>query len=159
MERLIPEFKRRGLRVSVVKHAHHRFDIDHPGKDSWRHRQAGAFEVVIASDRRLALMRELTPAMELSAHDLIAELDENIDWVMVEGFRHSNLPKVEIWRAVTEKPTLYPNDVLVLAVATDSPQALSSPPPTVLDLNDTAHIVTWLLKHGERFAYPPQRNV
>ena len=74
VERLIPVLKRAGLRVSVVKHAHHKFDIDHPGKDTWRHREAGAFEVVVASDRRLALMREFETPVELDVHQLIAEL-------------------------------------------------------------------------------------
>src|SRR5665213_1215762 len=81
VEGLIPIFKQRGQRVSVVKHAHHRFDIDHVGKDTWRHRQAGAFEVVVASDQRLALMREFERATALTVHQLIAELDDTVDWV------------------------------------------------------------------------------
>jgi molybdopterin-guanine dinucleotide biosynthesis protein len=87
LEQLIPALRRRGLRVSVVKHAHHRFDIDHPGKDSWRHRQAGAFEVVVASEHRLALMREYEQPCRLSVHQLLAELYEGVDWVLVEGFK------------------------------------------------------------------------
>jgi molybdopterin-guanine dinucleotide biosynthesis protein MobB len=99
VEQLIPALKLRGLRVSVVKHAHHNFDIDHPGKDTWRHREAGAFEVVVASDRRLALMREFEQPAQLSVHHLIAELYDGVDWVLVEGFKHSNLLKIEVWRA------------------------------------------------------------
>src|SRR5437870_3580917 len=91
VERLIPLLKQRGLRVSVVKHAHHKFDIDHPGKDTYRHRQAGAFEVVVASDKRLALIREFEQPAQLSVHQLIAELYEGVDWVLVEGFKHSDL--------------------------------------------------------------------
>ena len=91
VERLIPALKLRGLRVSVVKHAHHKFDIDHPGKDTYRHREAGAFEVVVASDQRLALMREFEQPAQLTVHHLIAELYEGVDWVLVEGFKDSNL--------------------------------------------------------------------
>src|ERR1700712_3756298 len=99
VERLIPVLKLHGLRVSVVKHAHHKFDIDHPGKDSFRHREAGAFEVLVASSRRLALMREYERESEPSIHHLLAELWEGVDWVLVEGFRHSDLLKLEVWRA------------------------------------------------------------
>ena len=104
VEQLIPRLRARGLRVSVVKHAHHRFDIDHPGKDTFRHREAGAFEVVIASGRRLALMREFEQAAELSVHHLLAELWDGVDWVLVEGFRGSDLPKIEVWRPATDQP-------------------------------------------------------
>ena len=94
VERLIPVLKLRGLRVSVVKHAHHKFDIDHPGKDTYRHREAGAFEVVVASDKRLALIREFEQPAQLTVHDLIAELHDGVDWVLVEGFKHSDLLKI-----------------------------------------------------------------
>src|SRR5512140_216629 len=127
VERLIPVLKLRGLRVSVVKHAHHQFDIDHPGKDSWRHRQAGAFETVIASSRRLALIREFEQPAQLTAHQVIAELYPGIDWVLVEGFKDSNLLKIEVWRADSGKPALYPEDPFIVALATDSPQALPEP--------------------------------
>src|SRR4029453_3539943 len=94
VERLIPALKLRGLRVWVVQHAHHKFDIDHPGKDTFRHREAGAFEVVVASDRRLALIREFEQPTQLGVHELIAELDAGVDWVLVEGFKHSDLQKI-----------------------------------------------------------------
>src|SRR6478735_11317311 len=98
VERLIPALKARGLRVSVVKHAHHNFDIDHPGKDTHRHRDAGAFEVVVASSKRLALMREFEQPAQLNVHHLLAELWDGVDWVLVEGFKSSNLLKIEVWR-------------------------------------------------------------
>ena len=98
VEKLIPVLKRLGQRVSVVKHAHHKFDIDHPGKDTYRHREAGAFEVVVASDKRLAVMREFEAPVELSVHQLLAEVLPVADWVLVEGFRHSDVLKIEIWR-------------------------------------------------------------
>src|SRR6185369_16260072 len=114
VENLIPALKLRGLRVSVVKHAHHKFDIDYPGKDTYRHREAGAFEVVVASSQRLALMREFEQPAQLTVHHLIAELYEGVDWVLVEGFKDSNLLKIEVWRAAAGKPALYMNDDFVL---------------------------------------------
>lgn len=157
VEKLIPALKLRGLRVSVVKHAHHKFDIDHPGKDSHRHREAGAFEVVIASSRRLALMREYERDHEPSVHHLIAELYEGVDWVLVEGFKSSDLLKIEVWRADNNKPVRYPDDDFIAAVATDAPSAL--PIPTGLDLlnlNDPDAVAEWLVAHGERFEYNPE---
>ena len=158
VERLIPALKMRGLRVSVVKHAHHNFDIDHPGKDTYRHREAGAFEVVVASDRRFALMREFERPAELSVHQLLAELYEGVDWVLVEGFKQSSLLKIEVWRATTGKPARYPDDDFIVAIATDSPGAL--PETTlrpVLDLNDPDAVAQWLVENGDRFDYDPER--
>ena len=157
-EQLIPALRQRGLRVSVVKHAHHQFDVDHPGKDTWRHREAGAFEVVAASDQRLVLMREFERPTELSVHQLLAELYEGVDWVLVEGFRHSDLLKVEIWRAPEAgqeaRPLLFPEDDFVAAIATklpaQLPQATGLP---VLDLDDAQAVADWLVHHGERFDY------
>ena len=154
VERLIPAFRLKGLRVSVVKHAHHRFDIDHPGKDTYRHREAGAFEVVVASDRRLALMREFEQDAQLSVHQLIAELYEGVDWVLVEGFKDSDVLKVEVWRAQANKPARYMDDDFVVAIATDSsaelPHATLRP---VLDLNDADAVVDWLIANEDRFDY------
>ena len=124
VEQLIARLRLAGQRVSVVKHAHHDFDIDQPGKDSWRHRQAGAFEVVIASDRRLAKIREFEVHADPTVHQLLAELVP-CDWVLVEGFKHADLLKIEVWRAATGKPAQYPSDPYVVAVSTDSPGAAS----------------------------------
>ena len=157
VESLIPALKMRGLRVSVVKHAHHKFDIDYPGKDTYRHREAGAFEVVVASSQRLALMREFEQPAQLTVHHLIAELYEGVDWVLVEGFKDSNLLKVEVWRGATGKPALYMNDDFVVAIATDSPARL--PEPTlrpVLDLNDPDAVAQWLTDNQARFEYDPE---
>jgi molybdopterin-guanine dinucleotide biosynthesis protein B len=158
VEQVIPELRLRGLRVSVVKHAHHSFDIDHAGKDTWRHREAGAFEVVAASDRRLALIREFEQPAELSVHQLLAELYQGVDWVLVEGFKDSDLPKIEVWRAPEPgqlaRPARYPDDCFIVAVATDAPRHL--PVPTqlpMLDLNAPAQVVDWLLQHAGRFEY------
>ena len=158
VERLIPVLKLQGQRVSVVKHAHHKFDIDHAGKDTYRHREAGAFEVVVASDKRLALIREFEQPTQLSVHHLIAELYEGVDWVLVEGFKHSDLLKIEVWRqpepGSVARPILFPEDDYICAVATDVPGAL--PHPTglpVFDLNDADAIGQWLLSSADRFEY------
>jgi molybdopterin-guanine dinucleotide biosynthesis protein B len=154
VEALIPALKARGQRVSVVKHAHHRFEMDHPGKDTWRHREAGAFEVVAASPQRLVLQREFEQNVELSVHHLIAELYDGVDWVLVEGYRDCNLPKLEVWRAASGKAACYPFDPFVVAMATDSPDRLPEPTQRpVLDLNRAADIADWLLGQGDRFVY------
>src|SRR5436190_2070518 len=126
VEQLIVRQRLAAHRVSVDKHAHHEFDIDHEGKDSWRQRQAGAFEVVIASNRRLAKIREFPALEEPTYEQLVAELVE-CDWVLVEGFKHAPLPKIEVWRAATGKPARYPFDPFVIALATDSEAALPTP--------------------------------
>lgn len=163
IEQLIPALRRRGLRVSVVKHAHHSFDMDHPGKDTWRHREAGAFEVVAASDKRLMLVREFEQPTEFTVHHLVAELRADVDWVLVEGFRHSDLPKIEVWRAPAPgqlaKQVLYPQDPFVAAVATDTPQALPIPTQLpVLNLNAPEQVVDWLLQQADRFEYDRQMH-
>jgi molybdopterin-guanine dinucleotide biosynthesis adapter protein len=153
VEQLIARLRLAGQRVSVVKHAHHDFDIDHPGKDSHRHREAGAFEVVIASDRRLAKIREFEVRTEPTVHQLIAELYE-CDWVLVEGFKHADVLKIEVWRAATGKPAQYPHDPYVVAISTDSADRL--PEPTglpLLDLNDPDAVVHFLLADPDRYEY------
>lgn len=160
VEQVIMALKQQGLRVSVVKHAHHNFDIDQPGKDTFRHRSAGAFEVVVASKHRLALMREFEQPAQLNVHHLIAELYSGVDWVLVEGFKSSDLLKIEVWRAPTDAyagmPALYPNDDFVVAIATDAPQNL--PQATmlaVLDLNDAPSVARYLIENAQRFDYNP----
>ena len=153
VEQLIVRLHLAGQRVSVVKHAHHDFDIDHEGKDSWRHRQAGAFEVVVASDRRLAKIREFPSTADPSVEQLIAELSE-CDWVLVEGFKNAALPKIEVWRPQTGKPVRYADDPFVMAIATDSAEAL--PVATglpVLDLNDADAIARFVLDNALRCEY------
>ena len=153
VEALILRLRRQGLRVSVVKHAHHGFDIDQPGKDSHRHRSAGAFEVVVASDRRLAKLREYDAPMEPTAHQLIAELLD-CDWVFVEGFKHADLPKIEVWRADHARRAHYPDDPFVVAVAADDATRL--PVPTglpVFDLNDPDAVAAFLLRDPARYDY------
>jgi molybdopterin-guanine dinucleotide biosynthesis adapter protein len=156
-EGLIRALKAHGLRVSVVKHAHKRFDIDVPGKDSYRHREAGAFEVVIANSHRMAKVREFDAEMEPTVHQLLAELVDcgHLHWVLVEGFKHAALPKIEVWRAAHGAPTLYAaGDPFVVALATDTPAALpASTGLPVLDLNQPQAIADFLLQDALRYEY------
>lgn len=157
IEQLIPLLRQQGLRVSVVKHAHHGLEPDQPGKDTWRHREAGAYEVVAASPQRMVLMREFERPTELTVHDLIRALHPGVDWVLVEGFRDCNLMKIEVWRASTGRAARYPDDPFVAAIATDSPGQL--PEPTlrpVLNLNDAPTVAAWLLDNEDRLEYVPE---
>lgn len=157
IERLIPAFRAQGLRVSVIKHAHHGLETDHPGKDTWRHREAGAYEVLAASPDRMVLQRSFEQPGERSVHELIPALHPGVDWVLVEGFRDSNLVKLEVWRAELGRPARYPDDPFVAAIVTDSPAQL--PETTlrpVLDLNDPQAVARWLAENGERFQYDPE---
>jgi molybdopterin-guanine dinucleotide biosynthesis protein B len=142
MTRLIPILTGRGLKVSTIKHAHHAFDIDQPGKDSWLHRQAGATEVLVASANRFALIHELRGAPEPSLAELVARLSP-ADIVLVEGFRHGAHPKIEIFRPELGKPPLYPDDPMIVAVA--APEPPDDLPLPWLPLNDADRIADFIL--------------
>jgi molybdopterin-guanine dinucleotide biosynthesis protein B len=118
LTRLIPHFNAQGLRVSVIKHAHHQFDVDMPGKDSWRHREAGAAEVLVASANRWALMHELRGAAEPRLPELLSKLSA-VDLVVVEGFKREPHRKIEVHRAANGKPLLFPDDPGIVGIATD----------------------------------------
>jgi molybdopterin-guanine dinucleotide biosynthesis adapter protein len=118
LTRLIPHLIARGLRVSVIKHAHHKFDVDVPGKDSWRHREAGAEEVLVASGTRWALMRELRGAPEPALADLLARMSP-VDLVVVEGYKAGPHRKIEVHRAANGKPLLFPDDPGIVGIASD----------------------------------------
>ena len=141
MERLVAEMVARGLRVSTVKHAHHSFDVDHPGRDSYRHRQAGAGAVLLASRNRVALMRELRGAGEPRLDDLLAMLAP-CDLVLIEGYKRDRHPKVEAFRAETGNALIAPGDPTIRAVASDVALDLDRP---VFDLNDTSAIAEFIL--------------
>lgn len=143
VEKLIPRFVRRGLRVSLVKHAHHNFDVDTPGKDSYRHRQAGASEILVTSSRRWVLMHELRGAQEPSFDEQVKRVSP-CDLLLVEGFKFAPIPKLEVWRKETGEALLHPNDPHIVAVATDA--RIESKLP-LLDLNDDAAIARFILKH------------
>src|SRR5664279_410351 len=118
LARLIPHLQAGGLRVSVIKHAHHSFDVDVPGKDSWVHRQAGAFEVLVSSGKRWALMHELRGAAEPRLRELLARLSR-VDLVVVEGFKSEPHRKIEVHRLANGKPLLFPADPAIAGIATD----------------------------------------
>lgn len=138
---LLPELRGRGLVVSTIKHAHHGFDLDKPGKDSWTHRQAGASEVMLVSGGRWALMREATEG-ECALGALLARMAP-ADLVLVEGFRASAIPKLEVHRAATGKPPYWPHDASILAVVTDQPETVED--RKALPLSDHVVIVDFIL--------------
>jgi molybdopterin-guanine dinucleotide biosynthesis protein B len=141
IEKLIPLFVKRGIHVSLIKHAHHSFDIDVPGKDSYRHRQAGAAEVLVTSSRRWVLMHELRGEQEPSFEDQVKHLSP-CDLLIVEGFKFAPIPKLEVWRAATGEGLLHPNDPHIVAVATDTRLETSLPQ---LDLNDHQGIAAFIV--------------
>ena len=120
IEKLVPILVREGLRVSLVKHAHHQFEVDTPGKDSYRHRQAGCTEVLVSSSRRWALMHELRGDAEPTLDEQLRHFSP-CDLVLVEGFKHDPIPRIEVHRAGGDQPLLFPRDPHVIAVATDEP--------------------------------------
>jgi molybdopterin-guanine dinucleotide biosynthesis protein B len=126
IEKLVPILVKGGLRVSLVKHAHHQFEVDQPGKDSFRHRQAGCTEVLVSSSRRWALMHELRGDAEPTLDELVARFSA-CDLVLVEGYKHDPIPRIEVHRVGGDRPLLFPRDPYVIAVATDEP--LDTPLP------------------------------
>lgn len=145
MVRLIPELTGRGLSVSTLKHAHHAFDVDQPGKDSYRHREAGAREVLVSSANRWVLMHELRGAPEASMEELMARLSP-VDLVLVEGFKRHAHPKLEVYRPAVGKPMLCTDDPFIVALATDRPEDVTARVP-VLDLDDVPAIADVILAH------------
>jgi molybdopterin-guanine dinucleotide biosynthesis protein B len=143
LEKVIPCLTGRGLKVSVIKHTHHGFDIDRPGKDSYRHREAGAHEVMIACGVRWALMKELRDGPEPCLDDLLSRL-EPCDLVLVEGFKREPIPKLEVYRPANGKPPLYPEWPDVVAVATEVP--LDTPLPQ-LPINDPEAVAAFIVAY------------
>jgi molybdopterin-guanine dinucleotide biosynthesis adapter protein len=142
LTRVIPYLLKDGLRVSVIKHAHHAFDVDVPGKDSWKHREAGAAEVLVSSTRRWALMHELRGAAEPRLPELLAKMSR-VDLVVVEGFKREPLRKVEVFRAANGKPFLFPDDPDIVGIATDTPVETALP---TAHLDDIEAVVAMMLK-------------
>jgi len=151
MTALIPEFVSRGITVSTLKHAHHAFDVDQPGKDSWRHRQAGAQEVMVSSPNRWALMHELRGAPEPSFEELVRRMSP-VDLLLVEGFKRYPHPKIEVYRPSLGKPLLHPEDAFIVAIATD--EALPALPLPWLPLSDAGAIADFILGRDERERWP-----
>lgn len=143
--KLIPCLRARGLRVSTLKHAHHGFDLDKPGKDSFVHRESGATEVIISSAKRWAILHELRGEEEWNMVDLVAKMSP-VDLVLVEGFKRDAFPKLEVHRTANGKPLLYPDDSHIVAVACDTP--LSDVKIPLVDLNEIDAIADLLLKQA-----------
>jgi molybdopterin-guanine dinucleotide biosynthesis protein B len=118
LTRVIPHLRERGLRISVIKHAHHTFDVDVPGKDSWRHREAGAEEVLVSSGHRWALMHELRGAREPRLPELLKKMSP-VDLVIVEGYKNEPHRKIEVYRADNGKPFLFPDDAGIVGIVSD----------------------------------------
>jgi molybdopterin-guanine dinucleotide biosynthesis adapter protein len=142
LTRVIPHLLKEGLRVSVIKHAHHAFDVDIPGKDSWRQREAGATEVLVSSARRWALMHELRGAEEPRLPELLARMSR-VDLVVIEGFKREPHRKIEVYRAANGKPFLFPDDPGVVGIATDT--AVETTLPTA-HLDDIEAIAAMMLR-------------
>ncbi len=142
--KLIPELARRQLRVATIKHAHHAFDIDKPGKDSYEHRAAGAIEVAISSVRRWAIVHENGPDPEPTLEQLVSRMSP-ADIVLIEGYKREPFPKIEVWRPDTGKPPLYPDDPTVIAVATNDKTLDISLP--ILPLDDVSAIASFIIEH------------
>jgi molybdopterin-guanine dinucleotide biosynthesis adapter protein len=143
IERVIPLVIARGLKVSLIKHAHHTFDVDQPGKDSYRHRQAGCMEVLVTSSRRWALVHELRGAPEPGLGEQLEHLSP-CDLVLVEGYKRERIPKLEVYRASVGEPLIHPHDENVVAVASDAPVQTSLPQ---LDINAPDAVADFILQH------------
>jgi molybdopterin-guanine dinucleotide biosynthesis protein B len=145
IKKLIPRLIARGISVSTLKHAHHGFDLDQPGKDSFFHRTAGATEVIISSAKRFAILHELRDEQEWDLPDLVAKMSP-VDLVLVEGYKRDAFPKLEIHRAANGKPLIHPEDPHIVAIASDT--ALPAAKVPVIDLDDIEAIADMLLKHA-----------
>lgn len=143
IEKVIPRLVMEGFRVSLIKHAHHEFDLDHPGKDSHRHRMAGATEVLVSSSQRWALMHELRGVTEPTLEEQLRHFAP-CDVVIVEGWKHHAMPKIEVHRKLSEKPLLFPNDTSVVAVASDESLATALPQ---FDLDDAEAVAQFIIKY------------
>lgn len=143
IEKLIPVFTARGLAVSLLKHAHHTFDVDQPGKDSYRHRHAGCQEVLVSSSRRWALMHELRGAPEPTLNELVMHISP-CDLLLIEGFKHEAIPKLEIYRNVVGEGFLHPQDRHIVAVASDSRVETALPQ---FELDDVKGIAAFIALH------------
>jgi len=143
--KLLPLLRSQGLRVGMLKHAHHAFDIDHPGKDGYELRKAGAEQMLIASSQRWALMVESPLSDDVSLIAMLDQLNRNaLDLILVEGFRHESFPKIELHRAALGKPLLFPEDDSIMAIACDAPVETDLP---LLDLNAPDVIATFILNY------------
>nr|WP_229753751.1 molybdopterin-guanine dinucleotide biosynthesis protein MobB [Amphritea balenae] len=151
LKKLLPELKASGIRVGVIKHAHHQFDIDHPGKDSYELRHSGADQVLICSSNRWALMVEENQGDMPSLTRMLSKMDcSKLDLVLVEGYKKAEIPKIELYRRALEKPQLHGEDNNIIAVASDGPMQLARDLPQ-LDLNNTDAMVAFIEDFSKGF--------
>jgi len=144
LKRLLPLLREKGLKVGMVKHSHHRFEVDQPGKDSYELRKAGAAEMLVASGKRWALMVDTDGEGDPDLQPLIDRLDQsNLDLILVEGFKHERFPKIELHRPGMGKPLIFPDDPFVIAIAADGELPRTTDLP-LLDLNDTQAIAEYI---------------
>jgi molybdopterin-guanine dinucleotide biosynthesis protein B len=155
LSRVIPYLLGRGLRVSTIKHAHHDFDVDVPGKDSWAHRHAGATEVLVSSARRWALMHELRGAAEPQLRELLGKM-ARVDLVVVEGFKREPINKIEVHRAANGKPLLFPDDANVVGIACDVTVETTLP---VVHLDDIEAVAALMLRSAIPVAGVPAADL
>ena len=159
IEHLIRLFKGRGLRVSTVKNSHHSVEIDHPGKDSWRLKNAGSFEVVLVSESSMSLQRTFEQNSHISIHEVIAQMYDGNDWIFVEGFKSSDLLKIEVIRSqeISQIPLLRYDDFVVAVARPESSHSSATSALPVLPLDSPEVIADWLIGNQERFIYasPP----
>lgn len=151
LTQLIPVFSRRGISVSTLKHAHHKFDVDQPGKDSWLHRQSGAHEVLIASEKRWVLMHELRGTPEPGLEELLAQMNP-VDLILIEGFKRGPQPKLEVHRPSLGKPLIAPEDDAIVAIASD--EAIPNARVPVVPLSDVEGIASLIITHCRLEAVP-----
>jgi len=153
-QKLVETFAQNGYKVSVVKHAHHDVDVDIPGKDSWVLRKAGAYETMLISSKRWMLIRELEQEVqEPDIHEVIADI-KPCDWLIIEGFKHADLHKIEVWRECVGKPAIYPKDAHVKAVVTDDVGLLSGQTDLpVLSTENTEQVFKWVIENKVLFTY------
>lgn len=156
LSKLIPMLRKSGIRIAMIKHAHHKFDVDKPGKDSFELRKAGASQMLICSSKRVALMTDFDDEQEPLLQDQINRIDHTAcELILVEGFKHESFPKIELHRPTLEKPLMYQDDKNIIALASDASEILETELP-LLNLNDpdaiAGFILSWLSKQGEQIS-------
>jgi len=156
LTQLIPALKKRGLRIAVIKHAHHQFDVDKPGKDSYELRKAGASPMLICSSRRTVIMIDNETEQEPELQELLAHIPaSSIDMVLVEGFKQWPFPKIELHRAATGKPLMYTEDNHIIAIAHDRVESPLDTELPQLDINDLPSITDFVIQFSQMNASPP----
>jgi molybdopterin-guanine dinucleotide biosynthesis protein B len=155
IEHMVVNLKRRGLRASCVKRTHHDIEIDHAGKDSWRMKQAGAFEVVLVSQNSMSLQRTFENEFSMTIHQVLAQMYEGVDWVIVEGFKDSDILKIEVVDAVNDMPHLlcHADDFVVAVVCSERDIKNLSTALPLFDRDQPELMTDWLLAHQDRFIY------